>query len=90
MVSCMRFDSTATGEDLAFKPNIKTEEPDETYLRNTTRRHRNLQKVPIKGMVLLIASVSKEVFDGPAFDDNQRLLRLGTMTSPTSIRFILG
>ena len=90
VVSCMRFDSTATGEDLAFKPNIKTEEPDETYLRNTTRRHRNLQKVSIKGMVLLIDSVSKEVFDGPAFDDNQRLLRLGTMTSPTSIRFMLG
>jgi len=86
----MRFDTSATGEDLAFKPNIKTEEPDETYLRNTKKQHRKLNKVLIKNMVLLIDPVSNEVFDGPAFDDNQRLLRLGKFVPPHTIRFILG
>ena len=90
LVSCMRFDTSATGEDLAFKPNIKTEEPDETYLRNTKKQHRKLNKVLIKNMVLLIDPVSNEVFDGPAFDDNQRLLRLGKFIPPHTIRFILG
>ena len=89
VISCMRFDTTATGEDLAFKPNIKSEDLDMTYIRNTTRRHRKLQKVAIKGIVFLIDPDSKEVFDGVAFDDNKRLLRLGVMTSSTQIRFLL-
>jgi hypothetical protein len=89
VVSCMRFDSTATGEDLAFKPNIKTEDTDLTYLRNMTKRQRKLQKVAIKGMVFLIDPITKEVFDGPAFEDNQRLLRVGELSSPTQIRWIL-
>jgi hypothetical protein len=49
-----------------------------------------LNKVLIKNMVLLIDPVSNEVFDGPAFDDNQRLLRLGKFIPPHTIRFILG
>ena len=47
----MRFDSTTTGEDLAFKPNIKSEDLDATVLRNTSKKHRRLQKVLIKGIV---------------------------------------
>jgi len=89
VVSCMRFDSTTTGEDLAFRPNIKNEELDETVLRNTSRKHRRLQKILVKGMSLILDPDSKEIFDGPAWDDKQRLLRMGELVSPTSIRFLL-
>jgi len=89
VLSCMRFDSTATGEDLAFKPSLKSEESDATYFRNMTKRRRRLQKVSIKGMVFLLDPASKEVFDGPAFDDNQRLLRVGDLVSPTQIQWLL-
>lgn len=89
VVSCMRFDSTTTGEDLAFRPNIKNEDLDETVLRNTSKKHRTLQKVLVKGISLIIDRNTKEVFDGPAWDDNQRLLRMGKMVSPTSIEFLL-
>jgi hypothetical protein len=84
----MRFDSTVTGEDLAFKADLKTEDRDDTYLRNMQRRKRKLQKVQIKQMVFLIDPDTKEVFDGPAFDDNQRLLRIGQMTSPGQIQWM--
>lgn len=90
VISCMRFDSTAEGEDLAFKPDIKTEDLDETYLRNMQRRKRRLQKVAIKTMVFLIDPDTKEVFDGPAFEDNNRLIRIGTMTTPGQIQWIQG
>jgi hypothetical protein len=88
VISCMRFDSTVAGEDLAFKPDLKTEELDDSYLRNMQRRKRRLQKVQIKQMVFLIDPDTKEVFDGPAFEDGQRLLRLGQMTSPVQIRWL--
>ena len=88
VITCMRFDSTVTGEDLAFKPNIKQEDLDSTYLRNLQRRKRRLQKVSIKGMVFLIDPDSKEVFDGPAFEDNNRLMRMGTLASPGQIRWL--
>jgi hypothetical protein len=84
----MRFDSTVQGEDLAFKPDITMDESDLTYLRNTQRRKRRLQKVAIKQMVFLLDPDSKEVFDGPAFEDNQRLLRVGLLTSPTQIQWL--
>jgi hypothetical protein len=89
VLSCMRFDSTATGEDLAFKPSLKSEESDDTYTRNATKRRRRLQKVSIKGMVFLLDPVSKEVFDGPAFEDNQRLLRVGDLVSSTQLKWTL-
>jgi hypothetical protein len=85
----MRFDSSATGEDLAFKPSYKMDDIDSTYLRNTMRKRRRLQKVMIKTMVFYIDPDTKEVFDGPAFDDNERLLRMGTLTTPTQIRWIM-
>ncbi len=88
VISCMRFDSTVNGEDLAFKPDLKTEDLDDTYLRNMQRRRRRLQKVQIKQMVFLIDPDTKEVFDGPAFEDNQRLLRIGVMQSPGQIRWL--
>jgi len=90
VISCMRFDSTTTGEDLAFKPDIKTEYLDDSYVRNMKRKKRRLQKVAIKTMVFLIDPDTKDVFDGPAFEDQQRLIRLGTMTTPGQIRWIQG
>jgi len=89
VVSCMRFDSTASGEDLAYKPNLKMDETDQSYLRNLTTRKRKLQKVSIKGMVFLIDPQTKEVYDGPAFEDRQRLLRVGTKTSESTIEWML-
>jgi hypothetical protein len=86
----MRFDSTVTGEDLAFKPNIKTEDLDSTYLRNLQRRTRTLQRVLVKGMLFLIDPATKEVFDGPAFEDANRLMRMGTLTSPGQIQWTPG
>ena len=88
VISCMRFDSTTTGEDLAYKPNLKTNDLDESYLRNMQRRRRRLQKVQIKQLVFLIDPDTKEVFDGPAFEDDNRLLKLGQMTSPAQIRWM--
>ncbi len=85
----MRFDTTVTGEDLAYRPSIKNDDLDATYLRNMSRRQRRLQKVAIKGMVFYVDPDSNEVFDGPAFEDQQRLLRLGVKTSPTQIRWII-
>lgn len=90
VISCMRFDSTVAGEDLAFKTDIKMEDTDLTYLRNTQRRKRRLQKVSIKQMIFLIDPDTKEVFDGPAFEDNQRLMRVGLMTSPVQIQWLPG
>jgi hypothetical protein len=88
VISCMRFDSTVTGEDLAFKPNIKQDDLDTTYLRNMSRKKRRLQKVSIKGMIFLIDPDTKEVFDGPAFEDDNRLMRMGILTSPVQIQWL--
>ena len=88
VITCMRFDSSVKGEDLSFKPNIKEEDLDSTYLRNLERKKRRLQKVAIKGMVFLIDPDTKEVFDGPAFEDNQRLMRMGRLTTPGQIQWI--
>jgi hypothetical protein len=89
-ISCMRFDTTATGEDMAFKPNIKMDDLDATYLRNMTRQKRRLQKLKIKDIVYFMDPDSKEIFDGQAFEDNQRLLRIGTKISDTQIKYWLG
>jgi len=88
VISCMRFDSTVTGEDLAFKPSIKQDDLDASYLRNMQRRKRRLQKVAIKGMIFLIDPDTNEVFDGPAFEDENRLLRMGVKTSQVQIRWL--
>ena len=88
-ISCMRFDTTATGEDLAFNPSIKNDDLDETYLRNMTRKNRRLQKLKIKDIVYYMDPDSKEIFDGQAFEDNQRLMRIGTKISDTQIKYWL-
>ena len=79
VLQCMRFDSTAKGEDLAFNPNIKDDEMDASYLKNMMKRKRKLQKIKIKDFLFLVDPDTKEVFDESAFGDKQRLLRLGTL-----------
>lgn len=90
VLSCMRFDSTVVGEDLAFRPSVKNDDLDSTYTRNTTRKRRRLQRVLIKQLLFLIDPDTKEVFDGPAFEDEQRLVLLGHQTSPVQIRWSTG
>ena len=34
VIQCLRFDTTVTGEDLAYKPNVLQDERDEVYLKN--------------------------------------------------------
>jgi len=87
VVQCLRFDTTSNPEDLAYNPNYKTEETDTLYKRNIVRRSRKLQLVRVKGMVLVLDPDTHEVFDASAFQDTQRLLRLGSMTKPGEIRF---
>ena len=79
VLQCMRFDSTAKGEDLSFNPNIKDDERDASYLKNMMKRKRRLQRVKIKDFLFLVDPDTREVFDESAFGDKQRLLRLGTL-----------
>ncbi len=79
VIQCMRFDSTVKGEDLAYHPNIKDDELDVTFLRNQMKRKRRLQRVEVKGFVLLVDPDTREVFDSIAFEDAQRLIQLGTL-----------
>ena len=85
----MRFDSASTNEDLAFKPSIGTEDTDETVNRNTVKRHRRLQKVSVKGIVFYFDPATGDLFDNQAFEDNNRLLRVGMRVTPTQIKWIL-
>lgn len=87
VIQCLRFDTTASSEDLAFNPNMKQDETDDLYSKNIKRRARRLQKIKVKGIVLLIDPDSNEVFDLPSFEDTQRLIRLGKRVSPGEIRF---
>lgn len=86
VLQCMRFDSTVRGEDLAYNPNLKSDDRDETFLRNVIKRSRRLQRIKIKDIVFLVDPDSKDVFDEPAFGDAQRLLKIGTLL-PDRIQF---
>jgi hypothetical protein len=83
----MRFDSTMTPDELGYKPATISEERDVLYQRNVIRRNRRLQRVLIKNILMLLDPDSGEVFDAPAFEDNQRLLKLGQRTAPGKIQF---
>jgi len=87
VIQCMRFDTTATGEDLAYKSGFKSDDLDTLYLKNVQRRTRRLQIVEAKGMLFVIDPDTNEVFDSVSFRDTQRLLRIGTRTGPGEIRF---
>jgi hypothetical protein len=77
VIQCMRFDTTYSPDDLGFKPATLTEERDTLYMRNMTRRTRRLQKVQVKGILIIMDPDTNEVFDAPIFEDTQRLLRIG-------------
>lgn len=87
VIQCMRFDTTATGEDLAFRPDIKAEERDTLYLRNLQRRSRRLQKVKVKNIALILDPDTNQVFDFASFEDSQRLIQVGLRSAPGEIRF---
>ena len=87
VIQCMRFDTTSTGEDLSYKPGFKTDDLDTLYLRNIQRRTRRLQIVRAKGIMFVLDPDTNEVFDAPAFQDTQRLIRMGIRTAPGEIRF---
>lgn len=87
VIQCLRFDSTSTSEDLAFNPSYKNDDRDTLYLRNIQRKSRRLQKVVVKGIVILIDPDTNQVFDYPAFEDTKRLIQLGLRTAPGEIRF---
>jgi hypothetical protein len=83
----MRFDTTVSGEDLAYKPGFKVDEKDTLYLRNIVRRQRRLQRIKAKDMTFILDPGTNEVFDDIAYQDTQRLIRLGIRTAPGEIRF---
>lgn len=89
VIQCMRFDTTTKSEDLAFKPSYLLEEKDTLYLRNIIRKSRKLQKIRIKGLAMILDPVTNDIFDFVAFEDNQRLLKIGTKISPTEIHFLV-
>jgi hypothetical protein len=89
VLQCMRFDTTYTPDDLAYKPNYQTDEKDSAYLRNIVRKKRRLQKVKVKGIDMIIDPDTNEIFDAEAFEDNNRLIRLGTRIAPNEIKWFI-
>ena len=89
VVQCMRFDTNTGSDDLGFKPNYIADEKDTLYLRNITRKKRRIQKVRVKGIDMILDPDTNEIFDAQAFEDNNRLLRIGTRTSATEIKWFI-
>jgi hypothetical protein len=87
IIQCMRFDTTAKPEDLAYNPNSKNDDSDVFYMRNIDRKKRRLQYIRVKGFDMLMDPDTLEIFDAPAFEDNKRLLKLGIKTSDTEIKW---
>lgn len=87
VIQCMRFDTTAKPEDLAYNPGYKTDEADAFYMRNIDRRKRKLQYIRVKGFDMLMDPDTMEIFDAPAFEDNNRLIKLGMKISDTEIKW---
>jgi Type III restriction enzyme, res subunit/Helicase conserved C-terminal domain len=77
VIQCMRFDTTYTPDELGYKPATIAEERDTLYMKNVTRRTRRLQKVQVKGILIILDPDTNEVFDAPIFEDTQRLLKIG-------------
>ena len=87
IIQCMRFDTTSKPEDMAFRPNYVSDEKDTLYMRNVVRKARKLQKVRVKGIMMVLDPDTNEVFDYLAFEDTQRLLKIGLRSSLGEIRF---
>ena len=89
ILQCMRFDTNVGSEDLAFNPSFTGDEQDTLYLRNIQRKKRRIQKIRIKGIDMILDPDTNEIFDAQAFEDNNRLLRIGTRTSSTEIKWFI-
>lgn len=87
VIQCMRFDTSVTGEDLAYRPSYLNDERDELYQRNLRKTKRKLQTIKVQGMVMILDPQSNEIFDYSAFQGDKRLIQIGTRTGPNSISF---
>ena len=88
VIQCMKFDTTYKTDELGYKPATLTEERDILYKKNVTRRGRRLQKVLVKGILMIIDPDTNEVFDAVIFEDSQRLLKVA-MREGNTIRFFI-
>ena len=87
VIQCMRFDSNLTPDELGYKPAVATEERDVLYRRNIIRTSRTLQKILLKGIPMIFDRDSGEIFDFVAFEDTQRLLKIGQKVGAGRIQF---
>jgi hypothetical protein len=90
VIQCMRFDTSITAEDLAYRPSYLTDERDQLYQRNLLKKLRKLQIIKIKGIVMIMDPKTNEIFDYLAFQDNKRLLQIGSRNGPNTISFFPG
>lgn len=86
-IQCMRFDTTVTAEDLAYRPKYITDEKDTLYTKNLVKRGRTLQRISVKGIFMIMDTVSREIFDHGAFEDNNRLIQIGELVGTNKITF---
>lgn len=87
VIQCMKFDTTTTGEDLAYKPSFRADDLDKLYMRNIQRKNRRLSIINAKGVLFIMDPDTNDIFDYPAFQDTKRLVKLGIRSSPGEIRF---
>jgi hypothetical protein len=90
VIQCLRFDTTAKPNDLAYSPNINDDPRDALYLKNIIRKKRRLQYVKIKGVPLLLDQDTNEVFDYQVFENSEKtkLIQIGKRISQGEIRWI--
>lgn len=89
IIQCMRFDSKASSEDLASNPSYLKDEKDTLFLRNIIRKKRRLQRIRVKGFDLLIDPDTNDIFDAYAFEDGNRLVKMGSRISATEIKWFV-
>jgi hypothetical protein len=87
VIQCMRFDSNLVPDELGYKPAVQSEERDTLYSKNVIRRARRLQRIMVKGILMIFDPDTSEIFDAPAFEDNQRLLKIGKRVAANKIQF---
>jgi hypothetical protein len=83
----MRFDSTVSSEDLAYRPKYLTDEKDALYTKNLTKKGRTLQRISVKGIFMIMDTVTRQIFDNAAFEDNNRLIEIGELVGTNKIVF---
>jgi len=86
-IQCMRFDTTVTAEDLAYRPKYLSDEKDTLYTKNLVKRGRMLQRISVKGIFMIMDTVTREIFDHAAFEDNNRLIAIGELVGTNKITF---